>query len=222
MTSSFRSEPLAARKFVANPLPRSAQGFCKGHAEAGVGESGVPEETARDTDELLRESYELGREAGRAELPWREAEALRSAQAALEQAVRALEDERFATLRAQRETVIELALAVARRILEREVAARLDDIEPVLERALPLLAEAGPVVLHLAPGDLETLRAGGAPALERLAGRALAGIEADEDLRPGDARLSAGSSSVDARIDTILERFRAEMLGMVNLEEKAE
>ncbi len=222
MTSSFRSEPLAARRFVTNPLPRPAHGFREDHAGLRAAESRLPEETPRDPDELLRESYERGREAGRAELPWQEAEALQSVQLALERAVRALEDERSATLRAQRETVIELALAVARRILEREVAARLDDIEPLLERALPLLAQAGPVVLYLAPGDLETLRAGGAPALERLAGRALAGIEADEELRPGDARLSAGSAGVDARIETILEQFRAEMRGLARLEEEAE
>ena len=222
MTSSFRSEPLAAREFVADPLPRPADGFRRDREAESFADVDVLEEPHPDPDELLRESYERGREAGRGELPWQEAEQLESARLALEQAVRALDDERRADLRAQREMVIELALAVARRILEREVAARLDDLEPLLERAIPLLAQAGPIVLFLAPGDLETLRSGGAPAIEELAGRALEGVVADEELRPGDARLSAGNAGVDARVHTILAQFRAELRGLVNLEEESE
>ena len=222
MTSSFRSEPLAAREFVADPLPRPADGFRRDREAESFAAVDVLEEPHPDPDELLRESYERGREAGRGELPWQEAEQLESARLALEQAVRALDDERRADLRAQREMVIELALAVARRILEREVAARLDDLEPLLERAIPLLAQAGPIVLFLAPGDLETLRSGGAPAIEELAGRALEGVVADEELRPGDARLSAGNAGVDARVHTILAQFRAELRGLVNLEEESE
>jgi flagellar biosynthesis/type III secretory pathway protein FliH len=141
---------------------------------------------------------------------------------ALERAVRALDEERCECVHAQREAVIELALAVARRVLEQEVTARLDGLEPLLDRALPLLSHAGPVVLHLAPGDLETLRAGGAPSLERLTGRAFAGVEADPELRPGNARLCAGSASVDASVDAILARFRLELRELVRLEEGAE
>lgn len=221
MTSSFRSEPLAAQEFIPDPLRPPTGGFRGAREVASSASAEVPEEPYRDPEELLRDAYERGREAGRAELPWQEAEELQSARTALEQAVRALDDERRADLRAQREMVIELALAVARRILEREVAARLDDLEPLLERALPLLAQAGPVVLFLAPGDLETLRSGGAPAIEKLAGRALEGVVADEELRPGDARLSAGNAGVDARVRTLLAQFRAELRELVNLEEES-
>lgn len=219
MTSSYRSEPLPPREFVADPLPRPASQFRGNRARQEVPQPESVEEPLADPEELLRQAYERGREAGRAELPWQEAEALQSAEKALSRAASALDDERRGSLRAQRETVIELALVVARRILEHEVSARLDDLEPLLERALALLARKGPVVLYLAPGDLETLRAGGAPALERLAGDAVERIEADPGLRPGDARISAGSAGVDASIDTILSQFRGELRGLVHLEE---
>ena len=65
------------------------------------------EKPPTDPEELLRQTYERGREAGRAELPWQEAEALESAQLALERAARALDDERRESLRVQREAVIE-------------------------------------------------------------------------------------------------------------------
>ena len=220
MTSSFRSEPLPPREFVADPLPRPASQFRGTRVGQEMPQPENAEKPLADPEELLRQTYERGREAGRAELPWQEAEALQSAQAALSRAASALEDERRGSLRAQRETVIELALAVAQRILEHEVSARLDDLEPLLERALALLARRGPVVLHLAPGDLETLRAGGAPELEQLAGDAVERIEADPGLRPGDARLSAGSAGVDASIEMILSQFRSELRGLVRLEEE--
>jgi flagellar assembly protein FliH len=222
MTSSFRSEPLPPREFVADPLPRPASEFHGSRPGQERPELGAAENPHPDPEQLLREAYERGREAGRGELPWQEAEALESAQAALTRAARTLDDERRGTLQAQRETVIELALAVARRILEREVSAGLDGLEPLLERALALLGKSGPVVLYLAPADLETLRAGGAPALEQLGEKVLAGIEADPELRPGDARLSAGSAGVDASVDTILAHFRSELGELVRLEEEVE
>jgi flagellar assembly protein FliH len=210
------------REFVANPLPRPAPGFRGSRSEKQSPEATSAEAAAPEPEELLRQTYERGREAGRAELPWREAEALQSARAALEKAARALGDERRETLRAQRETVIELALAVAGRILEREVAARLDALEPLLERALTLLADKAPLVLYLAPRDLETLRAGGAPAIEALADGVLEKIDADPELLPGNARLAAGSAGVDASIHTILAQFRSELSGLIGLEEEVE
>jgi len=222
MTSSFRPEPRTPQGFVSNPLPRPAHPFRGRRAERAEGELAAPQEQRSDPEELLRDAYQRGREAGRAELPWREAEALQSARLALEKAVSALDDERRASLRAQRETVIELALAVAGRILEREVTIRLDALEPLLESSVSLLSHLGPVVLHLAPGDLETLRTGGAPELERLAGFASLRIESDPQLRPGDARLSAGSTGVDARVESILAQFRLELGELVCLGEEAE
>ena len=47
-------------------------------------------------------------------------------------------------------------------------------------------------------------------------------VVADPELRPGDARLSAGSASVDARLDAILAQFRLELRGLVRLEKEAE
>ena len=220
MTSSFRSEPLPPREFVADPLPRPASQFRGTRVGQEMPQPENAEKPLADPEELLRQTYERGREAGRAELPWQEAEALQSAQAALSRAASALEDERRGSLRAQRETVIELALAVAQRILEHEVSARLDDLEPLLERALALLARRGPVVLL--PGARRSgnatrrrrARAGAARGRRRRADRSGPG------LRPGDARLSAGSAGVDASIETILSQFRSELRGLVRPEEE--
>lgn len=217
--SSSSAAPAERAGFVAAPLRASAPRF-----EPAAGERallGAAEAVAREPslEELRQEAFEAGRAAGRAELPWRDADALRSALISLEEAARALGGVRRDYLMAQRRALVELALAVAERVLGRAVAADPDALVAVVERALAQLGADEPVRLRLCAGHLETLELGLAPQLARLAAEHGVRVEADRELVPGDVRVFAGRSQVDARLEECLRRVRDELSEAIDADE---
>ena len=159
-------------------------------------------------EERERAAFEEGRAAGRAELPWAEAEALASAIDAVEQAARALASLRSSYLDLHRRALVDLALAVAERVLGREIEADGDALAGVIAQALEAAGEERPLRLRLAPGDHETLSAGHAPRLAALLEESGVAVDADPELAPGGLRLEAGRTEVDARIGEILKRVK--------------
>ncbi len=166
-----------------------------------------PEPTAED---LHRQAFEEGREAGRAELPWQDAQALRAARTALEVSIEALARTRRANLSAQRGAVVDLALAVAERLVRRELAIDPEALMGVVERALSQLEGEEPAVVALSERDLETLGGDGEQALSRLSDRGVR-IEMDPTLSPGDTRVRAGALQVDTRLEEVLAALRNEL-----------
>ena len=169
------------------------------------------EAPAPDLETIRREAYEAGRAAGRAELPWTEAETVRSVLAALEEALRGLTALRRGYLVDNRTAALELAFAIAEQLLGRAVRTRPDVVAELLARALPLAGDAAAIEVHLSTRDLEALRAGEAPALARLVEEHGLTLEADAALAPGEGRVLAGRTRVDARLGEVLRRLREEM-----------
>ncbi len=201
MTSSFRTEtPEEAAAFVVDPL---------------FGEDGFTTELAAPDptpEEQQAAAYEEGRRAGRAELPWEDAERLRTAADALAGAADALALVQRDGLRSQRTAIVDLALVVAGHLLGREIEADTDALAAQVADALELLQGHAPPAVHLSPPDHETLRGGGAPGLERLAGEWGATLVADEELAPGQVRVLGGESLVEIELDRALARLREELL----------
>jgi flagellar assembly protein FliH len=199
-TGAFVSKPLAdleAARFTSADAPAPA---------AASAPASQP-----DLEALRNAAFEEGREAGRAELPWQEARQLETAIVALESAERAFAAERRDYLRAQRRALVELAIAIAERILMRELRADPAALVALVERAIDALPEASRdegVALHLAPSDHDALAHGEGDAVARLAQGGAVRIVSDPDLAPGDARVRAGATTLDARRAVLLERVR--------------
>jgi flagellar biosynthesis/type III secretory pathway protein FliH len=103
---------------------------------------------------------------------------------------------------AERE-VVALALAVARKVLGRELAS---DPAAVVELAAAAVAEARDrreVVLRVSPGDAAAIR-GGEGRLAALA-RAPLRIHEDPSLEPGAAVVDTEAGRIDARVEAQLE-----------------
>lgn len=185
-------------RFVADPLPSSRP----------------PEETARtpepppppDPEELTRRAYEEGYAAGQQALPWREAEALESAGRALAGAARELEELRRTYLLEHRRAILELATAIAERLVAHELRVNEAALQAWIERALARAAGEGPLELRVAPRDLETVERGLGARIGALPGALR--LHADAELSPGDARVAAGPSEVDARVREVIARLR--------------
>lgn len=207
----IRPEPPRFQPLAGNPSSEPEAPSADG-SDSNRGSEEAPAASAPgDLDRLRRQAYEEGLEAGRAELPWREARGLTEAAEALGEAARALAELRRQYLSSHRRAIVELALAIAEKILARELRENVDALGSIVERAIEQFHDEEPVRVGLSAPDLEALQTGLAPALDRI--RSEAGIECalDSALQPGDVRVRAGGAQVDARLPALLQRIRDEL-----------
>ncbi len=211
---SFSPDPVPARArgaFVPQPLG-TPSGAPPAAPAPPVGQAAL--RAARE------EGFAAGRAEGLAEgVRQVEREALGPAAAALEEAAQALTALRRHYLRAQRGLLVELALAVAARLLAREVEADRDALAGALERALEALGEEPASRVLLSERDLELVEHGLAPRLSALAAERGLVLEASPELASGDVRVLAERSEVDARRAELLRRLRAELDEVLDVEE---
>jgi flagellar biosynthesis/type III secretory pathway protein FliH len=171
--------------------------------------------TAADLEARERAAFERGVSEGRAALPWREAEALATALAALEQTARKLGALRRGYLIECRSTLVELACAIAERILDRAPDLRSEALAALVLRALEATApEARPIVVRVAPVDHATLLAA-RPAPESLA------IECDASLPPGEAHIATRNGDVRASVAIALEQIGAALREALDAQDSA-
>jgi len=166
--------------------------------------AGASQLSARRSDaERAKDGFEAGKELGRAQAY---ADVMRSAQqarAADLQRVEAL----LAGLRAEfdelaartADSLLDLAVEIAGRVLCQELATRREAILPVVQEALGLVAGAhGHPAIHLAPADYEWMRAC-VPADGQLHGCRLV---PDPAIAAGGCRVESNGGVVDATLPT--------------------
>lgn len=110
--------------------------------------------------------------------------------------------------------IVQLSLAIARKIVCRETRIAPETVAGVVRQALARIEQAGRVTIRLHPEDLNIIRELSPPLT---AGRPDAGLtqfEADEAITRGGCLILTDSGEVDARIERQLqvveEAFRAE------------
>jgi len=230
--SSFESRPFtprpahafigraeaAAPTFVENPPARRQAREDGGDPEATA--PLVAEPTGDDAfDRRIAEAHARGRAEGALDAAARSAAEMRRALDAL---TAGIADSRAREARAVEELAqraLSLAAEIAERVLRRSLTEDLELLAPCVTEALSVLAPESPATLALAPDDLAQLRAGGAPALARLAERT--GIELREDaaLARGEAALAAGPACVELRWSVVTARLRAVLEAQLFAEE---
>lgn len=185
---------------------------------------------ARTEIETLREqARKEGREAGRAEglqaaqLTIEQQVTQRAEQIAtkrlvtalpaLQQAANALRAERDDWLVRWESTAVELSVAIAEKLVRGVLEVEPDRTRAMLSEVLQLAAGQSQVAIHLAPSDVEQLGVDAAEVVRSTSGCAEARLIADPNLRPGDCRIVTQHGEIDARIETMLERIAAELVG---------
>lgn len=158
-----------------------------------------------------RSGFEKGEQAG-AEAAERE---LRELKASLRGQIAELEGLRAQSLREAEAELLDLALAVARKVVQHELAARPDSVAVLLRRVLAGLAHASRVVVRMHPEDIRRLEGleppppGGAAVGERPR------FEPDSSVTPGGFRVETDLGDVDARVErrfqVVEEAFRREL-----------
>jgi len=203
---------------AANPKPgfrRTGLGSLPG--ACGESEIGLPVQDAeqqaycRGFGDGERKGHELGEQAG-----------LESAMQKLESLLTGghkllceLGELHRQTCRDVEADLVQLALAVARKIVGRDVSLGPDAVTRIIREALTRVEHAGRITIKLNPADLELLADIKPQLLSGLpeAGRAV--FEADEGIARGGCLIETDGGEVDARIErqfqVVEEAFRAEL-----------
>ncbi|MGH9608580.1 MAG: FliH/SctL family protein [Bryobacteraceae bacterium] len=161
------------------------------------------EEIERNRQAELAEARQMGRQEG---LRQAREEAASEVHASAERLAQALGELAVLKRRVRNEAemeLVKLALAIARRILRRELATDPEAIQGVAHAALQRLQNRELHRVRIFPAGAETVRAclehsGAAPAIE---------VVADPSLRPGDVLFETSAGELDASIETQLQEI---------------
>jgi flagellar assembly protein FliH len=157
----------------------------------------------------IHDAYTLGFEEGRHEGEHAEQARLRAALAAAEESIEILRagEERWQGM--IEENICALAVAVARHIIDREVADNPEVLDKLVKRALGEFPIDHPVRVRVNPTDMQIILShGGQGALDALTGtppREAHWIP-DSRIAPGGCVVEGRDRIIDGRVDTALER----------------
>ncbi|MED5401040.1 MAG: FliH/SctL family protein [Planctomycetota bacterium] len=131
----------------------------------------------------------------------------------LETAVSKLSDSDEVTAARWQSTALTLAVAIAGKLLRRQLELCPEDAAAMVSAALQLSAGSRQVEIRLHPLDLELFQ--GDTSLSTSSGLSTIPddvLVADETLERGDCRVQTTDGHIDARLETLLERIAAELL----------
>lgn len=130
---------------------------------------------------------------------------------ALQGAVKQIEDAKQAWLRHWDAAVLDLALALAGRLVRGELSRRPEISLQWIRESLELVSGRGAVTLQLHPGDQQTLERQTKHLAATFAPLASVTIVADESISPGGCRLLTEFGAVDQQLETQLQRIKQEL-----------
>ena len=169
----------------------------------------------RQADQIWQQAKEQGRQAALQEAR-RAAGAtldqqLASLLPALQQAVEDIRHSKAIWLQQWERQTVQLATAIAERIIRREVRQRPEIAEGLIREALELAMGAGSVTVHLSPQDYEALRDRTKNFTQQLGPLAAAELMPDAEITPGGCRVVTDFGVIDQTIEAQLSRIREEL-----------
>ncbi|TAJ99477.1 MAG: hypothetical protein EPO39_16620 [Candidatus Manganitrophaceae bacterium] len=108
--------------------------------------------------------------------------------------------------------ILQLALAVARRILRQEISQNPEKLLGSIRTVLQKMGQIETLLIHLHPQDLERLRKDRDKVVEWVGKVQWLRLEADGSLRPGECIIESNDQIVDMRIDSQLAVIEEELL----------
>lgn len=130
---------------------------------------------------------------------------------ALQAAVKQVEDAKQDWLRHWESTAVDLAVAIAGRLVRGELQRRPEISGEWLRESLQLAAGSGDVTVRLNPADQQTLERQVKQLAAVFAPLATVTVMADEAITPGGCRVITEFGAVDQQLETQLERIKQEL-----------
>jgi flagellar assembly protein FliH len=129
----------------------------------------------------------------------------------IEKAVQSVERERAAWLRRWEDDAVKLAIAIAERVVRREISQRPAITIELVREALQLATGMGKVQVCLHPSDHAALRDGLTKIIADMKQLAPTELVADATVSPGGCRVDTQFGSIDQQIESQLARIREEL-----------
>jgi flagellar assembly protein FliH len=161
------------------------------------------EEAAAKVRDAHAEGYRRGAESGLAEFH----AAVGDAAGVLAKAAQAMRDAHEAFLASLEPHVVELALKIVQRLLQREVQTDSVLILKTVREAIRLLADQGQLTIRVNPRDLEVLRGHKVALLDEFEGVHQIRIESDPSLTRGGCVVDSDLMQADATIETQFQQI---------------
>jgi flagellar assembly protein FliH len=188
----------------------------------------VPDPQAAQLEQARREAYEEGRLAGRREAleesqDWVARQAAERAQllaetevvqlkSAVRQALEQISEEQDRWLLSWETAAIQLAGAIAERIVHRELSQRPELNVQLVRQALQLATGQPGIKVHLHPQDAQAFGTGSSPvgANSTLPGKLE--VVPDPSIAPGGCLIETDQGWIDARIDVQIQQILGELV----------
>jgi flagellar assembly protein FliH len=168
---------------------------------------------AREEAERIREATRAaGHAEGRAEGHRDGLSETTAAASAMGEAVNALQALRHETAEAVERDAVELALALAAKVLAGELEARPERVIDVVRGALRRIGDRRQIVVLVDPDDLDVVSAAVGDLRAQVGGIETCDVQADRRVGRGGAIVRTVEGEIDATVKTQLERARELML----------
>lgn len=140
------------------------------------------------------------------------AEKLRHVLPALDAAVSGLQVERDRWLASWEGSAVNLAVAIAEKILRSELESHPELAVPIISEALQLAAGQPHVQVTMHPQDIELIQQAGIELAQKLNTLGEGKLVADERISRGGCLIDTRHGVIDARLETQLDRIAAELV----------
>ena len=175
----------------------------------------IVQQAKSDAEEIRRQAEHAGRlaaeQAAHRVLDEKVSQQMATLRPALESAVAQLVDARGAWLDNWQRRAIQLAAAMAERVVRRELQQHPEIALDWIREALELAAGASEVVLQLHPADLEALGNRVDQMVKTFCSLAPAQIQADENVTRGGCVVRTKFGAIDQQIKAQLDRLVVEL-----------
>ena len=131
---------------------------------------------------------------------------------ALKNAVNQIENAKQAWLQQWESNNVRLAVAIAERVIRRELSQQPEVTLSLVREALQIAAQGGKVVLRLNPQDHQTLGRQVEAIVKEVSRLAEVEVTADQAISPGGCVAETRFGSIDEQIESQLARIEAELL----------
>ena len=118
---------------------------------------------------------------------------------------------RLQALEQAEQDIIELAMAVARKIIHREIAGQPGIVVEQVRRTIEYLSTTGLVRVLVHPDEVESLESGQTTLKNREGQAVPIVIEADPTIQAGGCRIESDTHVLDATIEAQLDMIREEL-----------
>jgi len=175
----------------------------------------IVQQAKQEAAAIQQQAEESGRQAAEAAveeiLDEKVAQQMKTLTPAMQLAVEQIEDSKQQWMRHWEGSLVQLAVAIAGRLVRRELKAEPELALPWIQESLELAAGSAEITVRLHPQDYETLAGQVSSLAEVFSQASQTQVVADESISLGGCRLDTKFGAIDQQIETQLERVRQEL-----------